>query len=161
MKDSIIKFTISCTAFENGLKIPIEYTCHGNDISPELWWEGEPRETASFAMIMEDPDAPNGTFTHWILYNLPADCHQLGKIIPIQKKLINGTIQAKNDFERIGYKGPCPPQGEEHRYFFRIFALKKKLPPESINSRSEFYDAINGLVLERAELMGKYYRKTY
>jgi Raf kinase inhibitor-like YbhB/YbcL family protein len=83
-------------------------------------------------MIMEDPDAPDGTFTHCILYSLPADCHQLKKIIPIQNKLSYGAIQAKNDFGKTGYRGPCPPKGEEHRYYFRFFAMKKKLPPESI-----------------------------
>lgn len=155
-----MKFTISSTAFEDGSKIPTEYTCDGDDISPEIWWDGEPKGTVSYAMIMEDPDAPDGTFTHWVVYNLPADCHQLEKIIPIQKNLSNGAIQAKNDFGKIGYRGPCPPKGEEHRYYFRIFAMKKKLPPESIKNGFEFYEAMNGLVLDRAEYMGKYYRKT-
>jgi Raf kinase inhibitor-like YbhB/YbcL family protein len=155
-----MKFTISSKAFENGSKIPTECTCDGDDISPDLWWEGEPKETVSFALIMEDPDAPDGTFTHWIVYNLPADCHQLEKIIPIQKNLSNSAIQGKNDFGKIGYRGPCPPKGEEHRYYFRIFAMKKKLPPESIKNGSEFHQAMNGLVLDRAEYMGKYYRKT-
>ncbi len=155
-----MKFTILCKAFENGFNIPTEYTCEGDDISPHIWWEGEPKGTVSYALIMEDPDAPDGTFTHWIVYNLPADCNQLEKIIPIQKNLSNGAIQAKNDFGKIGYKGPCPPKGEEHRYFFRIFALKKKFPPESINNGFEFYKAMNGFILDRAEYMGKYYRKT-
>jgi Raf kinase inhibitor-like YbhB/YbcL family protein len=155
-----MKFIISCIAFENGHTIPVEHTCDGDDISPAVWWEGEPKGTVTYAMIMEDPDAPDGTFTHWILYNLPADCHNLEKIIPIQKNLDNGAIQGKNDFGKIGYRGPCPPKGEEHRYYFRIFALKKKLPPESISNGSEFYEAIHGLILERAEYMGKYYRKT-
>jgi Raf kinase inhibitor-like YbhB/YbcL family protein len=155
-----MKFIISCIAFENGHTIPVEHTCDGDDISPAVWWEGEPKGTVTYAMIMEDPDAPDGTFTHWILYNLPADCHNLEKIIPIQKNLDNGAIQGKNDFGKIGYRGPCPPKGEEHRYYFRIFALKKKLPPESISNGAEFYEAIHGLILERAEYMGKYYRKT-
>ena len=155
-----MEFKISCIAFENGQSIPAEYTCDGDDISPRVWWEGEPGETVSFAMIMEDPDAPDGTFAHWIVYNLPADCHSLEKIIPIQKKLDNGAIQGKNDFGKIGYKGPCPPKGEEHRYYFRIFALKKKLPPESIHGRSDFYEVTHGLILDRAEYMGKYYRNT-
>lgn len=153
-------FTISSPAFEEGYSIPLAHACDGDDISPPIWWEGEPKGTVTFALIMEDPDAPGGTFTHWMVYNLPASCHALEKIIPIQKNLDNGAIQAKNDFGKIGYRGPCPPKGEEHRYFFRIFALKKKLPRESIHSGSDFYEAIKGLILEKAEYMGTYYRKT-
>lgn len=153
-------FTIASTAFEEGASIPVVHTCDGDDISPALWWDEVPAETVSLALIMEDPDAPSGTFTHWIIYNLPPDSKGLEKIIPIQKNLDNGAVQGKNDFGKIGYGGPCPPPGEEHRYFFRIFALKKKLPPESIHSGTEFYEAMNGLMLDKAEYMGKYYRKT-
>jgi Raf kinase inhibitor-like YbhB/YbcL family protein len=153
-------FIIASTAFEQDKMIPVVHTCDGDNLSPPLWWEGEPKETVSFALIMEDPDAPSGTFTHWIIYNLPANCHQLEKIIPIQKNLDNGATQTKNDFGKIGYGGPCPPKGEEHRYFFRIFALKRKLPHESIQDGTDFYNAINGLILDKAEYMGRYYRKT-
>lgn len=153
-------FTITSTAFEHGANIPKEHTCDGDDVSPALKWEGEPAGTLTYALIMEDPDAPGGTFTHWIVYNLPKDCHKLEKIIPIQKHLDNKAAQAKNDFGKIGYRGPCPPGGSEHRYFFRIFALKKKLPPESVKNGKEFYEALNGLILDKAEYMGKYYRKT-
>jgi Raf kinase inhibitor-like YbhB/YbcL family protein len=124
----------------------------------KLRWEGEPKDTASFALIMGDPDAPSGTFTHWIIFNLPPDCHELEKIIPIQKHLDNGGIQGKNDFGKIGYSGPCPPKGEEHNYYFRLFALKKKLPPESINSGDDLNRSLNGLVLDRAEYRGIYRR---
>ena len=147
-------------AFENGSSFPAEHSCDGDDVSPLVRWDGEPKGTVTFALIMEDPDAPGGTFTHWIVYNLPDDCHELEKVIPIERHIDNGAIQGKNDFGKIGYRGPCPPEGEEHRYFFRLFALKKKLPPESIDSGSEFYQAVNGLVLDKAEYMGKYYKKT-
>lgn len=153
-------FNISTPAYENGANIPVEHTCEGDDISPPVRWDGEPKGTAYFALIMEDPDAPGGTFTHWIVYNLPPDCHELEKIIPVERHLENNAIQGKNDFGNIGFNGPCPPKGEEHRYFFRIFALKKKLPPESIDSGEQFYQAMNGLILDKAEYMGKYYRKT-
>jgi Raf kinase inhibitor-like YbhB/YbcL family protein len=83
----IMGFEISSPAFENGAKIPIVHSCNGEDVSPLLRWEGEPKGTVTFALIMEDPDAPGGTFTHWIVYNLPADCHELEKIIPIKKNL--------------------------------------------------------------------------
>ena len=86
---------ITTPAFEKGKKIPDEYSCKGDDISPLIRWEGEPSETVSFALIMEDPDAPSGTFTHWIVYNLPKDCHELEKVIPIEKHLENGAVQVK------------------------------------------------------------------
>ena len=151
-------FNIRSTAFEYGARIPLLHTCDGDDLSPPLTWDGAPAGTVTFALIMEDPDAPEGTFTHWIVYNLPDDCHQLEKTIPIEKNLKNGAIHGKNDFGKYGYRGPCPPRGESHRYYFRIFALKKKLPPESIPYGSEFYNAIKGLVIERAEYMGRYKR---
>jgi Raf kinase inhibitor-like YbhB/YbcL family protein len=159
-KSENMSFTIASKAFEHGAGIPKTHTCEGDDLSPPFWWDGAPAGTVSFALIMEDPDAPNGTFTHWIIYNLPAGSNELEKIIPIQKKLDNGAIQAKNDFGKVGYGGPCPPKGEEHRYFFRIFALKKKLPPESIHGRAEFYEKLKDAVLAEAEYMGRYYRKT-
>ncbi|MFP4064987.1 MAG: YbhB/YbcL family Raf kinase inhibitor-like protein [Bacteroidales bacterium] len=149
-------FNISSPAFEEGVKIPVVHSCEGDDVSPPLHWDGEPEGTVTFALIMEDPDAPGGTFTHWIVYNLPAGCHRLEKITPIEKNLDNGGIQAKNDFGKIGYGGPCPPKGEEHRYYFRIYALKKKLPPESIQNGEDFHEAINGLMLDQAEYMGTY-----
>jgi Raf kinase inhibitor-like YbhB/YbcL family protein len=153
-------FNITSTAFEYGVRIPSVHTCDGDHISPPLMWDGEPKETVSFALIVEDPDAPDGTFTHWIIYNLPADCHRLDKMIAIRKNLENGAIQGKNDFGSTGYKGPCPPRGEEHRYFIRIYALKRKLAPESIRTGTEFHSAIEGLVLDKAEYMGRYKRST-
>jgi Raf kinase inhibitor-like YbhB/YbcL family protein len=152
--------TLYISAFEEGASIPAVHSCDGDDISPLVRWDGESKETVTFALIMEDPDAPGGTFTHWIVYNLPADCHELEKNMPIKRHLGNKAIQGKNDFGKIGYRGPCPPGGEEHRYFFRLFALRKKLPPESINNGAAFYRAIDGLILDRAEFMGKYYKKT-
>ncbi len=149
-------FNITTTAFENGATIPEKHSCKGDDLSPPLRWDEVPKGTNSLALIMEDPDAPNGTFTHWIVYNLPPDSDGLEAIIPIQKNLKNGAIQGKNDFGKTGYGGPCPPKGEEHRYFIRLFALKKKLPPESANHGGDFYRAINGLFIEKAEYMGKF-----
>jgi Raf kinase inhibitor-like YbhB/YbcL family protein len=151
-------FNISSTAFEYGVRIPVIHTCDGDNVSPPLHWDEEPKDTVSFALIAEDPDAPSGTFTHWIIYNLPADCHHLEKMTSVEKKLNNGGIQGKNDFGKTGYAGPCPPKGDEHRYFFRIFALRKKLPPESIRSGTDFHHAINGLIIDKAEYMGRYRR---
>lgn len=149
-------FNITTTAFEYGATFPEKHTCKGDDLSPPLRWDEVPKGTTSLALILEDPDAPGGTFTHWIVYNLPPDSDGLEEIIPIRKNLKNGAIQGKNDFGKLGYGGPCPPKGEEHRYFFRLFALKKKLPPESANKAKNFYEAINGLIIEKAEYMGKF-----
>jgi len=151
-------FNISSPAFELGKSIPVVHTCDGDDISPPLHWDEEPKATVTFALIMEDPDAPSGTFTHWIVYNLPSNCHSLEKIIPIQNTLDNGAIQGKNDFGKIGYGGPCPPGGEEHRYYFKIFALDRKIAPNSIQNSQDFYSAIEGNVLGEAVYMGTYYK---
>jgi Raf kinase inhibitor-like YbhB/YbcL family protein len=155
-----MEFTVVSTTFEYGTRIPADHTCDGDDESPPIRWEGEPEETVSFALIMEDPDAPGGTFTHWIVYNLPADCHQLEQNIPIEKDLDNGAIQGRNDFGRIGYMGPCPPAAKEHHYWLRIFALRKELPPGSADNGKKFYEALMGLVLDRAEHMGTYSKKS-
>ncbi|MDX1628953.1 MAG: YbhB/YbcL family Raf kinase inhibitor-like protein [Fulvivirga sp.] len=152
-------FNITTTAFEEGKSFPKKHTCEGDDLSPPLRWDGEPKGTVTFALIMEDPDAPGGTFTHWMMYNIPASTHELEEIIPIQKNLGNGAHQGQNDFGNIGYGGPCPPKGDgDHRYYFKIFALSKKLPPESANSREDFYRAIEEHVLDEAQYMGKFSR---
>lgn len=154
-----MSFNISTTAFEYGARIPVVHTCDGDDVSPPLTWDGEPKDTVTFALIVEDPDAPGGTFTHWIVYNIPSDIHHLEKVEKVhQKSLDSGGIHARNDFGKNGYGGPCPPKGEEHRYFFRIFALRKKLPPQSIQDGPGFHLAIKDLVLDKAEYMGRYSR---
>ncbi len=152
-------FNMTTTSFEHGAPVPVKHACDGDDVSPPLRWDEAPKETVTFALIMEDPDAPGGTFTHWIVYNLPSDCRELEEIIPIEKHLGNGATQGKNDFGKLGYGGPCPPKGTEHHYYFRLFALKKKLPPESANTAADFYNAINGLIIDKAEYMGTYRRK--
>ena len=108
-------FNITTTAFEEGAFFPVQHTCDGDNTSPPLRWDDVPKGAVSFALILEDPDAPGGVFTHWIVYNLPADCRELEKIIPIEKNLGNGAIQGKNDFGKYGYGGPCPPKGDVHR----------------------------------------------
>ena len=149
-----LKLTIR--AFEHGKRIPDKHTCDGDDTSPEIRWDEVPDNTVSFALICEDPDAPGTTFTHWIVYNLPADQRQLDETIPVAKNLDNGGIHGKNDFGKYGYRGPCPPKGENHRYFFRLYALKRKLDPESARNRNDFYEAIKGHVLDEDGYMGTY-----
>lgn len=152
-------FNITSTAFEYGKPIPATYTCDGDDVSPPLRWDEAPKGTVTYALIMEDPDAPGGVFTHWIMYNIPADVHHLEKIVPIQKHLDNKAMQGQNSFGKIGYRGPCPPRKLEHQYFFRLYALKKKLPPESANTRESFFQSIKGQILGEAEYMGVYKKK--
>lgn len=153
-----MSFSIYSRAFQEGNSIPVVHSCDGDDISPPLSWEDVPKGAVSLALIMDDPDAPNGTFTHWILYNIPTSTEKLEKIVPIQKKLDNGMMQGQNDFGKIGYGGPCPPQGEEHRYYFRLLALNNKLQPESANSRADFNEAIKDHILEETTYYGVYRR---
>src|SRR5262245_21491849 len=111
-------FAIKTTAFSEGSAIPKKYTCDAADISPPLTWANPPAGTQSFALIADDPDAPVGTWTHWILWNVPAESTALPEGVPKDETLSDGTRQGKNDFKRIGYGGPCPPPGKPHRYFF-------------------------------------------
>jgi Raf kinase inhibitor-like YbhB/YbcL family protein len=152
-------FSISSTAFRLGKSIPEIHTCDGDDTSPFLHWSDTPKSAVTLAMIMEDPDAPNGTFTHWIIYNMPPNLTELERIIPIKNNLDNGAVQARNSFGKIGYGGPCPPEGEEHRYYFKLYALDKKFAPNSINDADTFYDAIKDAVIDEAVYMGTYRKK--
>lgn len=112
--------------FLTGNYIPFKYTCDGENCSPPLTWEDPPSGTVSFVLIVRDPDAPKGTFTHWLLYNLPADSRQLSERISDQAILPDGSRQGKNDFGQVGFGGPCPPDGT-HRYFFKLYALDQML----------------------------------
>lgn len=143
--------------FLTGTHIPFQYTCDGENYSPSLTWQDPPVGTQSFALILSDPDAPNGTFTHWILYNLPAHLRQLPGGIPNQETLSDGSKQGRNDFDQVGFGGPCPPNGT-HRYFFKLHALDQPLgiPPGA--TKEEVLQAMDGHVLDAAELMGLYGR---
>lgn len=149
---------LTSTAFSEGEMIPRKYTCDGPDVSPPLAWEDVPEKTQSLALIFDDPDAPIGTWVHWVIYNLPADARQLAEDTPKTKILPDGAMQGTNDFRRIGYGGPCPPGGT-HRYFFKLYALKAitDLPPGA--TKAELLKAIKEHVLTECQLMGKYSRK--
>ena len=110
---------IKSPAFSEGQAIPSKYTCDGKDVSPPITWSETPRGTKSLALIADDPDAPMGTWVHWVIYNLPPGTRQLPEELPTDGRLPDGTIQGKTDFGRAGYGGPCPPSGT-HRYFFRL-----------------------------------------
>lgn len=153
-----MSFALTSTAFANGGGIPTKHTCDGADLSPELNWNNAPAGTRSFALIADDPDAPVGTWTHWTIWNIPANAAVLPEGVPKTAESSDGTRQGTNDFKRIGYGGPCPPSGKPHRYFFRLYALDTKLDLKAGAGRSELEHAIKGHVLSQTELMSTYRR---
>jgi Raf kinase inhibitor-like YbhB/YbcL family protein len=153
-----MSFVLETKAFLKGGDIPSKYTCSGSDVSPALSWRGAPQETKSFALIVDDPDAPSGTFTHWVVYDLPAGAQQLAENVSKTDDLSGGGRQGRNDFRRSGYGGPCPPPGNPHRYFFRLYALNTLLNLPTGASRRDVESAMRGHVVAQAELMGKFGR---
>jgi hypothetical protein len=152
-----MEIKITSPAFEHEGMIPVKYTCDGDDISPPLKWEGVPENAKGIAIICDDPDAPMGTWVHWVLYDLPADTRELPENIPANDVLENGAKQGKNSWGRIGYGGPCPPGGT-HRYFFKIYAIDKTLDLDPGATKEELLKAMEGHILAKGELMGKYKR---
>jgi Raf kinase inhibitor-like YbhB/YbcL family protein len=149
---------IESSAFEPDGSIPRTHTCEGNDVSPPLAWHGEPAGTKSFALIVDDPDAPDPkapkmTWVHWVVYNLPAATHDL--VEGASRKLPAGARDGKNDWKRAGYGGPCPPVGR-HRYFHKLYALDVELPDLRAPTKAQLEAAMKGHVLEQAELIGTY-----
>ncbi len=151
-------FVLTSTAFEPGKRIPTRYTCDGEDLSPPLSWKGIPEGTRSLVLVVEDPDAPRGTFVHWIIYDIPPDLPGLPEGVPRQRELENGALQGINDFGVIGYRGPCPPPGKPHRYFFILRALDTVLHLDPGTTRAELEEALKGHVLGETKLMGTYGR---
>jgi Raf kinase inhibitor-like YbhB/YbcL family protein len=153
-----MSFVLRTPVFSDGGKIPQKYTCDGADVSPALNWSDAPARTESFAVIADDPDAPRGTWTHWIIWNISPNATALPEGVPGVGESADGARQGKNDFKRIGYGGPCPPPGKPHRYFFRLYALDAKLDLTAGASRNELEHAMKTHVLSQTELMGKYGR---
>jgi Raf kinase inhibitor-like YbhB/YbcL family protein len=151
-------FEIKSSAFSRGQAIPKKHTCDGPDLSVPLSWTDAPAGTKSFAFIADDPDAPMGTWVHWVVYDLPAEASQLPEGVPKQETLRDGSKQGMNDFRRIGYGGPCPPPGPAHRYFFKLYALDKKIGLPPGETKQQVLDAIQGHTLGQAQLMGTYKR---
>lgn len=149
---------LTSSAFDLGGTIPRKFTCDGPDVSPALAWSDPPAGTQSFALITDDPDAPAGTWVHWVLYDLPASARDLPENVPKQEELPNGARQGRNDFRRIGYGGPCPPPGPAHRYFFKLYALDAKLGLKAGATKAEVEKAMRGHILAQGELMGRYGR---
>ncbi|MCS7132625.1 MAG: YbhB/YbcL family Raf kinase inhibitor-like protein [Aigarchaeota archaeon] len=155
---AIRRFSLTSSAFRDEEEIPDKYTCEGADISPPLRWEGYPKETISFVLIVEDPDAPSGTFMHWVIYNIPADVNELDEGVPKVERLPFGALQGVNDFNEVGYSGPCPPPGKPHRYVFKMYALDTMLDLEPGASEDDVFKAMSGHILAEATLTGIYSR---
>jgi Raf kinase inhibitor-like YbhB/YbcL family protein len=153
-----VTFSLKSSAFAAGAEIPKKFTCVAADVSPALEWSGGPAKTGSFALIMDDPDAPVGTWVHWVLWNLPASAHSLPEGVAKREQLDDGSRQGRNDFSKVGYNGPCPPPGKPHRYFFRLYALDAKLALAAGATRQELDAAMKGHVLGQAEYMGTFRR---
>jgi len=152
-----MSFQISSSAFSEGGTIPKKFTCDGPDLSPQLSWKDAPAATKNFALIMDDPDAPVGTWVHWVLYNLPANANDLPEGVEKQEQAAGG-LQGRNDFRKIGYGGPCPPPGKPHRYFFKLYALDTKLDLKAGATKADVERAMKGHILDEARIMGRYGR---
>lgn len=142
---------IEAVAFEHGKPIPQKYTCQGENVSPELIFKDAPSNTKTYVLIMDDPDAPSGTFDHWIAWNLPGDTKKLHEGVAL-------AHQGKNHFGKLGYKGPCPPPGKPHRYFFKLYALDTSLSLPDGSTKSQVESAMQGHILAKAELIGTFQR---
>jgi Raf kinase inhibitor-like YbhB/YbcL family protein len=149
---------LTTSAFAPGGDIPVQYTCDGDDISPELSWDGVPDGTRTFVLIVDDPDAPRGTWVHWVVYDLPAAERALPQGVRPRAALPSPARQGKNDFGKVGYGGPCPPHGHPHRYYFRLYAVDTELRLAAGATRAKVDDAMDGHVLAHAEIMGRYQR---
>ena len=149
---------ITSTAFKNGNIIPAKYTCEGENVSPELKWTTKVKGIKTFVLIVDDPDAPNGDFVHWVVYNIPDDVNELHEEVTTTRNVPDEVSQGTNSFGRIGYRGPCPPAGNPHRYFFRLYALDSALHLESGAEKHQVQKAMKGHILAEGELMGKYKR---
>jgi len=146
---------LTSSAFSAGQAIPVKYSCKGNNISPALAWSNAPANTKSFALIVDDPDAPSGIWVHWVAFNIPATVTSLPEAVPTGAQLANGGLQGKNSSSHMGYDGPCPPSGL-HRYFFKLYALDAVLNLSSDANKSQLLQAMQGHVLAQGELMGTF-----
>lgn len=149
---------LTSAAFAPGADLPKKFTCDGPDVSPPLTWSDPPAATRSLALIMDDPDAPVGTWVHWVLWDLPGGTRALPEDLPKQEELASGGRQGRNDFRRIGYGGPCPPSGPAHRYFFKLYALDAPLELKPGARKADVERAMAGHILAQAELVGRYKR---
>jgi len=153
-----MELKITSPAFKEGEMIPSRYTCDGDNVSPPLEWSGIPSNAKSLALIMDDPDAPIGTFVHWVVFNIPASQNGLSEGIPSVSELSNGIKQGRNSAQQIGYFGPCPPGGT-HRYVFKLYCLNTLLDLKAGATKADLTKAMQGHILAQCQLMGKYSRR--
>ncbi len=151
-------FKLSSSAFAAGSEIPRQYSCKGADTSPAVSWSGAPAKTAAFALIVDDPDAPHGTWVHWVLWNVPASAQGLPEGVPKHDSQPDGSLQGRNSDGKVGYNGPCPPSGQTHRYFFRLYALNGRLDLAPGADRSSLDAAMQGHILAQTEYMGTFHK---
>lgn len=151
-------FELTSPAFKEGERIPDRFTCEGEDVSPPLHWSVPPAATKSFVVIADDPDAPGGTWVHWVIYNLSLDLRGLPEGIPAKDHWLDGALHGLTDFKRVGYGGPCPPPGKPHRYYFKLYALDAVLNLKPRATKSQVLEACRGHVLGEAQLMGRFGR---
>jgi len=156
--EQTMSFTLSSPSFTNGGTIEKKFTCDGADASPQLKWTEPPDGTKSFALLVDDPDAPVGNWNHWTMWNLPANLRTLPEGVSQAANLPDGSKQGLNDFRKPGYNGPCPPPGKPHRYYFKLFALDAKLELRTGSGKKDAEAAMKGHILAQAEWMGKYGR---
>jgi Raf kinase inhibitor-like YbhB/YbcL family protein len=154
----ISTLALTSSAFSSGDSIPRKYSCDGDDVSPPLAWGDVPQDTASLALIVDDPDAPAGTWVHWVLFNIPTETRALQEDVPAEAELPDGSTHGANSWKRMGYGGPCPPGGT-HRYFFRLYALDSKLDLAAGATKQDVLDAMEGHVLAQGECMGTFSRQ--
>jgi Raf kinase inhibitor-like YbhB/YbcL family protein len=156
---NVTEMKLVSNAFKEGQPIPRGYSCEGTNVSPPLEWSGVPKSAKTLALIVDDPDAPAGTWVHWVLYNLPAENIGIIESTPATETLTGGGIQGMNDFKKIGYGGPCPPSGT-HRYYFKIYALDAELPLNPGATKADLEKVMEGHVVAEAQLMGTYRKQT-
>jgi Raf kinase inhibitor-like YbhB/YbcL family protein len=149
---------LTSPAFDEGGSIASRYTCDGPGVSPPLSWDSVPSGTQSWTLIVDDPDAPGGTFVHWVIYDLPSDTRRLPEDVPNRQTLSSGAQQGVNGAGGVGYTGPCPPSGT-HRYFFKVYALDTRLDLDAGATRERLSGAMEGHVLAEGQLMGTYRRR--
>jgi len=157
-RGDLMAFSLKSRAFSEANTLAVKYTCDGADVSPELMWSDAPSNTKSFALIMDDPDAPAGIWVHWVLYDLAPGTTELAEAIPCTETLTGGAKQGLNSYKKIGYGGPCPPKGAPHRYFFKLYALDCLLNLAPGATKEEVEEAMKGHILAECQLMGKYGR---
>jgi len=157
-QDKTMSMQLTSTAFKEGQPIPRQYTCDGVNISPPLEWSGVPKTAKTITIVADDPDAPSGTWVHWVVYDLPAENIGLVENLPATANLKAGGFQGANDFRKIGYGGPCPPSGT-HRYFFKVYALDLELPLKAGATKAEVEKAMEGHIVAQGQLMGTYNRQ--